>query len=146
MEKCWRMKRPQCMSKNWIYSWLWKSSRTRQQFYRSESFAMKTDILTSGSTVENHISLKTVFGYNATRRTSFRSWFQVCQRVLLPVLILQLQWHLQDRRGIILHLPQARLLHQLRQHNATMRLEKERIRVELIPFQCLCQVQMLKRW
>ena len=44
MEKCRRMKRPQCTSKNWIYSWPWKSSRTRQQFYRSESFVMKTDI------------------------------------------------------------------------------------------------------
>ena len=51
----------QCMSKNWIYSWLWKSSKTRQQYCRLESFAMKTDILTNGSMVKNHISLKTVF-------------------------------------------------------------------------------------
>ena len=36
-----------------------KSSRTRQQFYRSESFAMKTDILMNGSTVKNHISQST---------------------------------------------------------------------------------------
>ena len=50
-------KRPQCTSKNWIYSWPWKSSRKRQQSYRSESFAMKTDILTNGSTVKNHISI-----------------------------------------------------------------------------------------
>ena len=28
------------------------------------SFAMKTDVLMSGSTVKNHISLKTGFGYN----------------------------------------------------------------------------------
>ena len=49
--------------------------------------AMKTDILTSGSTVKNQISLKTVFEYNVTRRTSFRSWFQACQQVLHPVLI-----------------------------------------------------------
>ena len=66
-------------------------SKTRQQYCRLESFALKTDILTSGSTVKNHISLKTGFGYNATRRTSFRSWFQACQRVLPPILILQLQ-------------------------------------------------------
>ena len=46
-----------------------KVSRTRQQYYRSESFAMKTDILMSGSTVKNHISLKTGFGYSATQRT-----------------------------------------------------------------------------
>ena len=35
---------------------------TRQQYCRSESFAMKTDIPTSGSTVKNDISLKTEFG------------------------------------------------------------------------------------
>ena len=64
----------------------------------------------NGSTVKNHISLKTGFGYNATRRTSFRSWFQACQQIRLQDLIRQLQWHLQDRRGIFLHLPQARLL------------------------------------
>ena len=34
------------------YSWLWKSSITRQQCYRSESFAMKTDIPTNGSMVK----------------------------------------------------------------------------------------------
>ena len=33
-------------------SWQWKSSRTRQQSYRLESFAMNTDTLTSGSTVK----------------------------------------------------------------------------------------------
>ena len=97
MEKCKRMKRQLCMSKSWIYSWLWKSPWIRQQFYRSESFAMNTDTLTSGSTVKNHISLKMVFGYNVTRRTSFRSWFLVCHRVLPPTFLLQHQWHLQDR-------------------------------------------------
>ena len=39
--------------------------------YRSESFAMNTDTHTSGSTVKNHISLKTRFGNSATRRISF---------------------------------------------------------------------------
>ena len=62
-----------------------KSSKTRQQYCRLESFAMKTDIPMNGSMVKNHISLKTVFGYNATRRTSFLLWFQACQRVLPPV-------------------------------------------------------------
>ena len=32
---------------------------------------MKTDILTNGSTVKNHISIKTGLGFSATRRTSF---------------------------------------------------------------------------
>ena len=59
-----------------------KVSKTRQQYCRLKSFAMKTDILMNGSTVKNHISLKTGFGYNATRKTSFLSWFQACQRVL----------------------------------------------------------------
>ena len=36
MEKCKRMKRQLCMSKNWICSWQWKSSRTRQQYCRSQ--------------------------------------------------------------------------------------------------------------
>ena len=39
-----------------------KSSRTRQQYCRSESFAMKTSIPTNGSMGKNHISLKTGFG------------------------------------------------------------------------------------
>ena len=34
------------------------SARTRQQFYRSESFPMKKDFLTNASTVRNHISFK----------------------------------------------------------------------------------------
>ena len=108
-----------------------------------ESFAMKTDILMNGSMVKNHISLKTGFGYNATRRTSFLSWFQACQRVRPPVLIIQLQGHLQDRRVIVLHLPQARLLHQL-QHQVIMRLEKERIELKVIPLQCLCQLRLMR--
>ena len=35
-----------------VYSWQWKSSRTRQQSYRPESFAMKTDPHTFGSMVK----------------------------------------------------------------------------------------------
>ena len=34
---------------------------------------------------KNHISSKTLFGYNATQRTSFRSWFLVCQRLKLAL-------------------------------------------------------------
>ena len=55
--------------------------------------------------------IKMEFEYNAIRRTSFLSWFQACQRVRPPVLISQLQGHLQDRRVIVLHLLQARLRH-----------------------------------
>ena len=89
MEKCRRMKRLQCMSKSWIYSWLWKSSRIRPQFHRSESFAMNTDTLTSGSTVKKHISFKNgiriqcntenfvpvvVLGLSTSSSSSFPSW------------------------------------------------------------------------
>ena len=112
MEKCRRMKRPQFKSKNWICSWHWKSSRKRLLSYRSESFATNTDTLMSGSTVKNHISLKTVFGYSATQRISFRSWFLVCQGVLPQAFPLQHPWHLQGRKLIILRLPQAGLPHQ----------------------------------
>ena len=38
-----------------------------------------------------HLIFKTVFEYSATRRTSFRSWFLACQRVLPPVFPLQRQ-------------------------------------------------------
>ena len=142
MEKCRRQKRPEFTSKNWIYSWLWKSSRIRRQSSRLESFSMNTDIFTSGSTVKILISLKTVFGDSATRRTSFGSWFLVCQRVLPPVFPLQHPWHLQDKTLIILHLPQARLLHQPQLCQATVRLEHEKTWAGQISIQYLCQVNM----
>ena len=58
----------------------------------------------------HHISLKTGIGFHATRRTSFLSWFQACQRVRLLDLH-QLQGHIQDRRVIPHHLLPPRLLH-----------------------------------
>ena len=36
-------------------------------------------------------SVGEVFGYSVTRRTSFRSWFLVCHRVLPPTFLLQHQ-------------------------------------------------------
>ena len=98
----------------------------------------------NGSMVKNHISLKTVFEFSAIRRTSFPSWFQACQRVRPPVLISQLQGHLQDRRVIVLHLLQARLRHP-RQHQVIMRLEKERIELKVTPLQYLCQLMLTDR-
>ena len=73
---------------------------------------MNTDTHTSGSPVKNHISLKTVFGYSATRKTSYQSWFLVYQRVLPQACLLQHPWHLWGWKLIILILPQARLPHQ----------------------------------
>ena len=69
-----------------------KSSRTRQQYYRSESFAMKTGIPMNGSMVKNHISLRTGFGLSATPRTLFPSWSQACP--VLPLDLHQPQGHL----------------------------------------------------
>ena len=112
-----------------------KVLKTRQQYCRLESLAMKTDTLMNGSIVNNHISSKTGFEYNATRTTSFLSWFQACQGVRHPVLISQLQRHLQDRRVVVLHLLQARLRHQLQQHQVTVRLEKERIELKVTSLQ-----------
>ena len=75
-----------------------------------------------------------------TQRTSFPSRFQACQRVLPPVII-QLQGHLQDRKGMVLHLLQARLLHR-RQRQMTIRLEKERIELKMILLRSLCQFSL----
>ena len=55
--------------------------------------------------------------------------------------LIQLQRHLQDKRGLVLHLPQVHL-HQ-RHHQVIMRLEKERIELKVIPLQSLCQFPML---
>ena len=83
---------------------------------------------------------KTGFGCSTTLRTS--SWFQACQRVRPPNFIIQFQGHLQSERNIVLHSLQARV--RLRQqHQVTMRLEKERIELKVIPFHSLCQVSML---
>ena len=106
-------------------------------FVAWKSFAMKTDVLMNGSTVKNHISLKTGLGFHAIRRTSFLSWFQACHRVLHPVLILQLQRHFQDRRVIVPHLLPARLRHQ-RWHQVVMRLENERIELKVTSLSSDC--------
>ena len=55
---------------------------------------MKTDIPMNGSMVKNHISLKTGFGYLATRRTSFLLLFHACQ--VRPLDLHQLQRHLRQ--------------------------------------------------
>ena len=64
----------------------------------------KRRFLWNGSTVKNHISVKTVFGYNGTRRTSFRSGFLACQ-VRLPDLTHQLQGHFQNGRDRLWPIP-----------------------------------------
>ena len=102
---------------------------------------MKTGILTNGSMVKNHISSKTGFESFAIRRTSFLSWFQSCQRARPPVHIIQLQGHLQDRRGLVLHLLQARLHHL---QKVILRLENERIILKVTSLQWLCQLRLMK--
>ena len=77
------------MSKNWIFLDK-KVFEDTPAFFSLGKLAMNTDTHMNGSTGKNHVSLETVFEYNVTRRTSFRSWFQACQ-VLHPVHILQHQ-------------------------------------------------------
>ena len=84
-----------------IFSTMRKSSRTRQQYCRSESFSMKTDTHMNGSTVKNHISLKTGFGYSAIRKISYQSWFLVYQRVLPQARLPQHPRLVQVRKLII---------------------------------------------
>ena len=75
-------------------------------FIARKALRCKTDILINGSMVKNHISLKTGFGYNATRRTSFLLWFQACR-----IRLHQLQGHFQDRGVIAQYSLPARLRH-----------------------------------
>ena len=86
MEKCKRMKRQLCMSKKWIHSWQWKSSKIRQQFSSLGKLCDEHGCSyewINGQRTTTHF--KTGFGYNATRETSNQSWFLVYQRVLLRV-------------------------------------------------------------
>ena len=99
---------------------------------------MKTDILMNGSMVKNHISFKTGLGFHATPRTSFLLWFQACQ--VRPLDLHQLQRHLQDRRVIVHHLLQPRLLH-LQQ--VKFRLQNEKIELRVTSLQCTCQLRLM---
>ena len=56
-----------------LFLTLKKSSRIRQRYCRSENLARTTDIHMSGSVVKNHVSLKMVYGYNATQTTTCQS-------------------------------------------------------------------------
>ena len=77
--------------------------------------------------------LKTGFGYNATRRTSFLSWFQACQ--VRPLDLHQLYGHLWNRRVIPHHLLHPHLLH-LQQ--AKFRFENEKMWLTVTSLQCQC--------
>ena len=58
------------MSKSWIYSWQWKSSRIRQQFYRLGKLCDEQGYSCEWINGQNHISKKkTVFGYSANTET-----------------------------------------------------------------------------
>ena len=112
--------------------------KTRQQYCRLESFAMKTDIPTNGSMVKKHISSKTGFGYLAIRRTSFQLWFQACQ--VRPLDLHRLRRHVRDRRVIPHHLLQPHLLH-LQQVKFSF--ENEKMGLTVTPIQCKCQLRMM---
>ena len=63
MEKCRRMKRPQFVKELDIFLTMKSPRKTRQQYCRSDRFAMNTDILMNGLMVKKHISLNTVSGH-----------------------------------------------------------------------------------
>ena len=105
---------------------------------------MNTDTHTSGPTVKNHISLKTVFEYSVIRKTSYQSWFLVYQRVLPQACLLQHPWHLQGRTLIIPSLPQARLPHQPSLCQATVGPEHGETRMGWITIPQSCQVNVRK--
>ena len=67
------------------HSWPWKSSKTLQHIVTRKDFRWKRIILWMDQWSKNHISLKTGWGFPATRRTSFPSCFQACQIRLLDL-------------------------------------------------------------
>ena len=101
MVKCRRMKRLQFTSESCVHSWRWT--------FLEDTLA----VLSLGKLCDEHgyswvdersktTSLKTVFGYSATQRTSYQSWFLVYQRVLPQACFLRHQWHL--RRKLIIQI------------------------------------------
>ena len=96
MVKCRRTKRPQFMSKKWIYYW---------KKVVSESLRGNTDTHTSWSTVKNHFFKKYLDA------VQYRSSFLIYQRVLSQACFSQHPWHLQGRKLIIPSLPQVRQPH-----------------------------------
>ena len=82
-EKCKQMKKQQCSSTIWIYSWQHRSSKIRQQFHRWGNSAKTTDISVSGPVVQKPhlIKKKKKNGgkYDATRRITYLSLFRACQ-------------------------------------------------------------------
>ena len=74
MEKCRRMKRPQCVSKNWRYSWLWKSSKTRQQFIAMKVWLDKNVETRAGQMCQENMSK----GKNCETRAFLKSQKSSC--------------------------------------------------------------------
>ena len=99
--------------------------RYASSFIARKAFPRTTGIRMSGPTVNNHVSLKTMFGYNLIRETTYRSWSQVYRR-LHPRQV-RLAQHLQHhfrRKVQAQHLFQHQLNVRVRtsKHGATRRL------------------------
>ena len=80
------------------------------------------------------------FPIQCNRRISFFSWFQACQRVCRPVLISQLQRHIQNMKVIVPHFLQVRLRH-LREYQVVMRLENKKIELKVASLHWRCQLR-----
>ena len=80
MEKCRRMQVQQCMSKSWWNSSLLRSSKIRQQSYRTKSFAMNTDTLTRSKTTsyskrdQDSLQHEELRSYCGSRLVKFVFW------------------------------------------------------------------------
>ena len=102
MVKCRRMKRPQFMSKNWVYSWLWKFSKNTPAVWSLGKLCDETRILIwMDQWSKNHISLKHCIRIQCNTENFVSIVVLVYQRVLPQACLLQHPWHLQGRKLII---------------------------------------------
>ena len=104
MVKCRRMKRPQFMSKSWIYFANENPRKHASSIVARKALRWTRTLIWNGSTVKNHVSFKTVFEYSVIRKTS---WFLVYQRVPPQARLPQRPWHLQRRLIIQITLQQS---------------------------------------
>ena len=101
MEKCKRMKRQRCMSKNWNVIDCESPRKHASSIVAWKALRWKRKFLWMDQRSKTSSHLKG--DWDTMQYGELRSYRGSCERVLPPVLIFQLQWHLHDRRGTVLH-------------------------------------------
>ena len=91
---------------------------------------------------QNRISSRTGFGYFATQRTSFLLWFRLVKFVLWIFIDFKDTFKTGESSSYIFLKLDYFTSRNCVEGQITVRLEKEIIKVELIPFQCMCQVHV----